>query len=97
MIRNFKYFIVFTSTPSVLPEQNDRYRIQPGKVNEIKAYKKAVFLEKTTKNPFVGRHGRFEGRGHLATIINIIFVIGVDILNVFYLTTFSKKTIFSKI
>ncbi len=24
--------------------------------------KKAVFLEKTAKNPFVGEHGRFEGR-----------------------------------
>ncbi len=24
--------------------------------------KKAVFLEKTAKNPFVGRNGRFEGR-----------------------------------
>ncbi len=32
--------IVFTSAPSVLPEQNDRYWIQPWKVNEIKAYKK---------------------------------------------------------
>ncbi len=38
MIRNFEYLIVFTSAPGVLPEQNDRYRIQPGKVNEIKAY-----------------------------------------------------------
>ncbi len=40
MIQNFKYFIVFTSTPGVLLEQNDWYRIQPWKVNEIKAYKK---------------------------------------------------------
>ncbi len=32
--------MVFTSAPGVLPEQNDRYRIQPCKVNEIKAYKK---------------------------------------------------------
>ncbi len=38
MIRNFKYFILFTSAPCVLPEQNDQYRIQPWKVNEIKAY-----------------------------------------------------------
>ncbi len=29
MIRNFKNFIVFTSIPGVLPEQNNRYRIQP--------------------------------------------------------------------
>ncbi len=39
MNRNFKYFIVFTSATGVLPEQNDRYWIQPWKVNEIKAYK----------------------------------------------------------
>ncbi len=39
MIRNFEYLRVFTSAPSVLPEQNDHYRIQPWKVNEIKAYK----------------------------------------------------------
>ncbi len=39
--------LVFTSAPGVLPEQNDWYRIQPWKVNEIKAYKnqkKIVFL-----------------------------------------------------
>ncbi len=29
MIRNFKYFIVSTSAPGVLLEQNDQYRIQP--------------------------------------------------------------------
>ncbi len=40
MIQNFQYFIVFTCAPGVLPEQNDRYPIQPWKVNEIKAYKK---------------------------------------------------------
>ncbi len=40
MIRNFEYLLVFTSAPSVLPEQNDRYWIQPWKVNEIKAHKK---------------------------------------------------------
>ncbi len=39
MLRNFKYFIVFTSAHGVLQEQNDWYRIQPWKVNEIKAYK----------------------------------------------------------
>ncbi len=42
MIRNFEYLIVFSSAPGVLPEQNERYRIQPWKVNEIKAYKKSV-------------------------------------------------------
>ncbi len=40
MIQNFKYFIVFSSAPGILPEQNDWYRIKPWKVNEIKAYKK---------------------------------------------------------
>ncbi len=45
MIRNFKYYIVFTSAPGVLPQQNDRYRIQPWKVNEIKAYKKMNTLQ----------------------------------------------------
>ncbi len=39
MILNFEYLIVFTSTPGVLPEQNDRYRIEPWKANEIKVYK----------------------------------------------------------
>ncbi len=39
MIRDFEYLIVFTSAPGVLPEQNDWYRIQPWKVNEIKVYK----------------------------------------------------------
>ncbi len=43
MIWNFAYFIVFTSALGVLPEQNDRYRIQPCKVNEIKAYKMLNF------------------------------------------------------
>ncbi len=42
MIQNFEYLIVFTSAPGVLPEQNDRYRIKPWKVNEIKAYKNQV-------------------------------------------------------
>ncbi len=45
MIQNFKYFIVFTSAPSVLPEQNDRYQIQPWKVNEIKAYKNMLEIQ----------------------------------------------------
>ncbi len=40
MIRNFEYLILFTSAHGVLPEQNDEYRIQPRKVNEIKAYNK---------------------------------------------------------
>ncbi len=34
---------------------------------------KAVFLEETEKNPFVGGNDHFEGRGHLATKINITF------------------------
>ncbi len=38
MIQNFEYLTVFTSAPGVLPEQNDRYQIQPWNVNEIKGY-----------------------------------------------------------
>ncbi len=36
----FRIFDSFHKLPSVLPEQNDRYPIQPWKMNEIKAYKK---------------------------------------------------------
>ncbi len=49
MFRNFEYMIVFTSAPGVLPEQNDRYGIQPWKVNEIKAYNMEFNLEKRMK------------------------------------------------
>ncbi len=45
MIRNFEYLIVFTGAPGVLPEQNDRYRIQSWKVNEIKAYKNDAWVQ----------------------------------------------------
>ncbi len=54
MLRNFDYLIVFTSAPSVLPEQNDRYRIKPGKVNEIKAYKKLILKACFLKSFFDG-------------------------------------------
>ncbi len=53
--------------------------------------KKAVFLEKTEKNPFVEGLNRFEGRGCLATKISITFFVGIDVLNIFHFTTFSKK------
>ncbi len=59
--------------------------------------KNAIFLEKTVENPFVGGHERFEVRGRPATNINITFSVGINVLNIFRLTTFSKKTIFSKI
>ncbi len=59
--------------------------------------KKAIFLKKTAKIPFVGGQDCFKGKGRLATKINIIFFVGIDVLNIFYLTSFSKKTIFSKI
>ncbi len=45
----------------------------------------------------MGGHDRFEGRGRLATKINTIFFVGIDVLNIFHLTIFLKKTIFSKI
>ncbi len=44
MTQNFEYLIVFTSTLGVLPKQNDRYRVQPWKVNEIKSCKKVLVL-----------------------------------------------------
>ncbi len=59
--------------------------------------KKAVFLEETAENHFVWKHDRFEGRGRLGTKINVTFFVGIDVLNILHLTTFSKKTIFSKI
>ncbi len=43
MIQNFEYFMVFISALGTLPEQNDRYQIQPWKVNEIKAYKNVLW------------------------------------------------------
>ncbi len=49
MIQNFEYLIVFTGAPGVLPEQNGQYRIQPWKVNEIKAYNIKFNLEKWIK------------------------------------------------
>ncbi len=55
---------------------------------KISFSKKAVFLEKTAKNPFVGGHDRFEGKGHLATKINITFFEGIEVLNIFYFTFF---------
>ncbi len=43
-------------------------------------------------------HDRFERRGRLATKISVtFFFVGIDVLDVFYLITFSKQTIFSKI
>ncbi len=59
--------------------------------------KKAVFLEKIAKNHLWEDMTVLRGVGHLATKVNITFFVGVDVLNIFHLTTFSKKTIFSKI
>ncbi len=53
--------------------------------------KKAIFSEKTAKNPFVEGHDRFEGRGRLATKICINFFVGIAVLNIFHLTIFSKR------
>ncbi len=49
------------------------------------------------KNPFVGKHDRFRGGGRLATKINITFFVGIDVLNIFYLTIFFFKKNFSEI
>ncbi len=56
---------------------------------------KAVFLEETAKNSFMGGHDSFDGG--LATHINVTFFVGIEVLNIFHLTIFSKKTKFSKI
>ncbi len=58
MNRNFKYFIVFTSAPGILPEQNDWYRIQPWKANEIKAYKNGKSLLPLSSTPGGDKHMR---------------------------------------
>ncbi len=58
---------------------------------------KTVFLKKTVKTPFVGVYDRFEGRGLLATKINVTFFVGIGVLNIFHLITFSKEIIFPKI
>ncbi len=39
----------------------------------------------------MGGHDRFEGRGASGTKINITFFVGIDVLNIFHLTKFSKK------
>ncbi len=60
--------------------------------------KKAVFSEKTAKNPFVGGYDPvLRGGEHLVTKTNITFFVDIDVLNIFHLTTFSKKAMFSKI
>ncbi len=53
--------------------------------------KKAVFLEKTGKNPFAKGQDHFEGRGRLTTEINVTFFVGIDVLNIFYWTILLKK------
>ncbi len=63
---------------------------------KISFSKKTVFWEKTAKNSFVGGRDHFEGRRTFGTKINITILVGIDFLNIFHLTIFSKKeTIFS--
>ncbi len=45
----------------------------------------------------MGGHDSFRTGGRLAIKINITFFGGIDVLNIFHLTIFLKKTIFSKI
>ncbi len=52
---------------------------------------KAVFLEKTVKNPFVEEHCRFEGWKASGDKNQYNFFIGIDVLNVFHLTILKKK------
>ncbi len=53
--------------------------------------KKTLLSEKTVKNHSWKDLNVLKGRGRLATKINITFFVGNEILNVFYLTIFSKK------
>ncbi len=53
--------------------------------------KKQYFWRKRRNTHLWEEMTHFEGRGHLATKINITFFVGIDVLNIFYLTTFSKK------
>ncbi len=84
MIQNFEY-VVFTSAPCVLPEQNIRYRIQPWKVNEIQAYKKVhgqclkTFLDQTEK----------DGRSWINTIITrdesrVLFLVDILLMQILH-------------
>ncbi len=59
--------------------------------------KKAVFLEETAKTPSVRGNYHFEGKGAPGDKNQYNLFIGIDVLNIFHLTTFLKKTIFSKI
>ncbi len=52
---------------------------------------------KKKKKLFVGGYDHFEGKGRLATKINRTFFVGNEVLNIFHLTTFLEKTIFSEI
>ncbi len=56
MIRNFKYFTVFTSAHGVLLEQHDWNQIQPWKVNEIKAYKNISRTEEILALKFLSKN-----------------------------------------
>ncbi len=58
MIWNFEYLIVFTCASGVLPEQNDRYRIQPWKGNEIKVYKNFIHISSLILAGPLGLMGR---------------------------------------
>ncbi len=51
-----------------------------------------LYFWKNCGRPFVGGHDCFEGKGHLVTKIKITFLLGYEILNIFPLTIFSKKT-----
>ncbi len=59
--------------------------------------KSSIFGGKNEKNHFRGRTYCFEGGWRLATKINITFFVGTEILNIFHLTIFSEKNIFSRI
>ncbi len=56
--------------------------------------KKAAFSEKMAKPQFLGLKSLMKGTGRPSTKMNITSFMGNEILNIFYLTIFSKKAIF---
>ncbi len=59
--------------------------------------KELYFQGKNCGKSFVGEYDVLMRRGRLATKINMTSFVGNQFLNIFYLTIFLKKSVFSKI
>ncbi len=58
--------------------------------------KKSSIFGENCEEPICGREWPFWGEGPPATKINITLFVGIHVLNIFYLTTFSKKNNISR-